>query len=161
LWGVTEAELDQRELVATTRPALSPQKTIKNPLREAAGEAGPSKKVAKRKWAAGEGRVVLKLPRVVTPPHREEPPTLTVSLREENSHLQRDLAIAEDRIGALRHEESESRASAGALQERLRVAEQRSAQLEGRVADVQEEARAMERLGAGVDPAVRAAAAAT
>ena len=58
LWGVTEAELDWRELVAMTRPAPSPQKTIKNPLREAAGEAGPSKKVVKRKRAAGEGRVV-------------------------------------------------------------------------------------------------------
>ena len=115
MWGVTEAELDRRELVATTRPAPSPQKTIKNPLREAAGEAGPSKKVAKRKRAAGEGRVVLKLPRVVTPPRREEPPTPTVSLHEENSRLQCDLAIAEDRIGALRREELESRASAGVL----------------------------------------------
>jgi hypothetical protein len=144
LWGVTEAELDRRELVATTRPVSSPQKTIKNPLRGAAGEAGSSKKVVKRKRAAGEGRVMLKLPRVVPPPRREEPPTPTAPLRDVDSRLRRDLASAEDRIEALRREESASRASAGALQERLRAAEQRNAQLEGRMADVQEEARAME-----------------
>jgi len=67
-----------------------------------------------------------------------------VSLCKENSHLQHDLAIMEDRIRVLQREESESRVSTGALQERLRAAEQRSAQLEGRMADMQEEAQVME-----------------
>jgi len=61
LWGITEVELDWRELVATMRPAPSPQKMIKNPLQEAVSEAEPSKKVVKCKQAAGEGHVLLKL----------------------------------------------------------------------------------------------------
>lgn len=144
VWGVTEAELDRRELVATTRPAPSPRKTVKNPLREAADEAGPSDRPVKRKRKVGEGRVVLKLPRVTVPPPHDGPATVAAPYRVESSDLKRRLATLEGELAEARKEGSKWKADATASQARLKEAEQRNVQLERRMAAVQADAQAME-----------------